>query len=313
MVSIYSMKNSDHRKKFKSFCKLIGKLLYKKEVFFNASAITFNLFICAIPFALILLSVLGYILSFDAAFDELLRYGRELFPEFSYESQSGDVIKGSVTLETFIEPLIGARQIFGISGIIILIIFAQGLLHSLKHVFFVIFDIKDRKSPVMEIIYNFFAFGIIGGVFIIFTMAISFISFFRFDDYEVPFTDIVIEFQWMSEWLTGFVPVLFTFVLFYTIFRYISERRMNVRVSLVAATSYIILFEISRFLLGLYMEYAFTAYQLFYQGYAALMVVAFWAFYTALLFVFTSILARAYQDVYLKNKIMTENPYTALS
>lgn len=176
-----------------------------------------------------------------------------------------------------------------------------------------IFEIKDRKGPAMEMVYNFFAFGIIGGVFIFFTMAISFISFFRFNDYAVPYTDIVIEFQWMSEWLTGFVPLLFTFVLFYAIFRYISERRMNVKVSLVAATTYIVFFEITKSLLGLYMEYAFTAYQIFYQGYAALMVISFWAFYTALLFVFTTVLARAYQDVYIKEKIIHDNPYTVLS
>lgn len=307
------MKNSDHWKKFKSFCRLAGKLMYKKDLFFSASAITFNLFICAIPFTLILISILGYILSFDAAFEELLRYGRELFPAFTFESQSGDIIQGTVTLENFIEPLIGARQVFGISGLIILIIFAQGLLHTLKHVLFMIFEIKDRKGPAMEMIYNFFAFGIIGGVFIFFTMAISIISFFRFDDYEVPYTDIVIEFQWISEWLTGVVPLLFIFVLFYTIFRYISERRMNVKVSIVAATSYIILFELAKTLLSVYMEYAFTAYQIFYQGYAVLMVISFWAFYTALLFVFTSVLARAYQDVYLRDTLIQDNPYTALS
>lgn len=287
--------------------------MYKKDLFFSASAITFNLFICAIPFTLILISILGYILSFDAAFEELLRYGRELFPAFTFESQSGDIIQGTVTLENFIEPLIGARQVFGISGLIILIIFAQGLLHTLKHVLFMIFEIKDRKGPAMEMIHNFFAFGIIGGVFIFFTMAISIISFFRFDDYEVPYTDIVIEFQWISEWLTGVVPLLFIFVLFYTIFRYISERRMNVKVSIVAATSYIILFELAKTLLSVYMEYAFTAYQIFYQGYAVLMVISFWAFYTALLFVFTSVLARAYQDVYLRDTLIQDNPYTALS
>ncbi len=282
-------------------------------MFFSASAITFNLFICAIPFTLILISILGYILSIDAAFEELLRYGRELFPAFSFESQSGDVIEGTITLENFIEPLIGARQVFGITGLIILMVFAQGLFHTLKHVLFMIFEIKDRKGPAMEIVYNFFAFGIIGGVFVIFTMAISLISFFSFDDYEVPYTDIVIEIGWLSDWLTGVVPLLFTFLLFYTIFRYISERRMNVKVSLVAATSYIILFELAKTLLGLYLEYAFTAYQFFYQGYAALIVISFWAFYTAVLFVFTSILAKAYQDVYLKDKLSTDNPYTALS
>lgn len=296
------------------FWKRVGELLYKKDVLFNASAITFNLFICAIPFTLILISILGYVLSIDTAFEELVRYGRELLPSFAYESQAGDIIEGAVTIEAMLEPLIGARQIFGITGLIILMIFAQGLLHSLKHVLFIVFDIKDRKSPVMEFIYNFLAFGIIGGVFIFFTMAISFISFFSFEGYQVPFTDIVIELGWLSEWLTGFIPLGFTFLLFFVIYRFISEGKMNIRVALVAALSYTILFEASRYGVSIYLEYAFTAYRFFYQGYAALLIITFWAFYAAALFIFTSILARAYQDVYLRDlPAIEKKPHTAIS
>lgn len=300
--------------KFKYFCSIVGKLLYRKHVFFNASAITFNLFICAIPFTLILISILGYILSFDAAFDELLRYGRELFPDLSFENDSGDIIEGAITIESLIEPLIGARQIFGIVGLIILIFFAQGLFHTLKHVLFSIFEIKDRKSPAVEFIYNFFTFGIVGGVFVFFTMAISMISFFSFESYEIPYTDIVIELEWISEWLTGVVPLIFTLLLFFAIFRFISEGRMNAKISLVAAITYTVLFEAGRGIFSLYLEYAFSAYQFFYQGYAALTVISFWAFYTATLFVFTTILARAFRDVYLKDAFKSdENPYTAIS
>lgn len=302
------------KNKFKRFWKLVADLSLKKDIFFNASAITFNLFTCAVPFTLIIISILGYVLSIDAAFNELVRYGRELLPQFSFETQSGDVFEGAVTIETLIQPLVGARQIFGIVGIIILMIFAQGLFHTLKHVLFDVFDIKDRKSATMEIIYNFFAFGVIGGVFIFFTMAVSFISLFSFDQYAIPYTEIVIEFAWLSDWLTGFLPVLFTFALFYVIYRFISERRMNAKVAFVAAILYTSLFELAKYGVSVYLEYAFTAYRFYYQGYAALLIIGLWAFYTAALFVFTAILARSYQEVYLERAPSIEkNPYTAIS
>ena len=302
------------KNKFKRFWKLVGELSLKKDVFFNASAITFNLFTCAVPFTLIIISILGYILSIDAAFNELIRYGRELLPQLSFETQSGDVFEGAVTIEALIQPLVGARQIFGIVGIIVLMFFAQGLFHTLKHVLFDVFDIKDRKGPAMELIYNFFAFGVVGGVFIFFTMAVSFISLLPFDDYEIPYTEIVIRFGWISDWLTGIVPVLFTFVLFYVIYRYISERRMNAKVAFVAALLYTLLFELAKSGVSIYLEYAFTAYRFYYQGYAALLIIGLWAFYTATLFVITSIMARAYQEVYLEQAPAIEkNPYTAIS
>lgn len=302
------------KNKFKRFWKLVAELSMKKDVFFNASAITFNLFTCAIPFTLIIISILGYILSVEAAFNEVVRYGRELLPQLSFETQSGDVFEGAVTIEALIQPLVGARQIFGIAGIIILMFFAMGLFHTLKHVLFEVFDIKDRRGAVMELIYNFFAFGVVGGVFIFFTMAISFFSLFSFDRYVIPYTEIVIEFGWISDWLTGFVPILFTFVLFYVIYRYISERRMNAKVALVAAILYTLLFELAKSGVSIYLEYAFSAYRFYYQGYAALLVIGLWAFYTAALFVFTSIMARAFQEVYLEQAPAIEkNPYTAIS
>ena len=104
------------------FCKGFGRLLREKHLFFSASAITFNLFLCAIPFTLILLSILGYVLSIDAAFNEILRFGRELFPSFSFETAEGDVISASLTIESLIRPLVEARRIFGITGIVVLMV-----------------------------------------------------------------------------------------------------------------------------------------------------------------------------------------------
>ena len=300
--------------KFKMFIRQTVDLIVRKNVFLNASAITFNLFICSIPFTLIITSILGYVLSIDAAFEEVIRYGRELLPHFSLVSQSGDILEGGKTLEAIIEPLIGARQIFGIAGLVILIFFAQGLFYTLKHVMFEVFDVEDRRGPATELFYNFFAFGIIGGVFLFFSISISLISLFSFDSYQVPYTDYAIELAWLSDWLTNTVPIVFTFLLFFTIFRYVSERRIHRHVSLIAAVIYTILFETAKFGVSIYLEHAMNAYQFFYQGYTAILIISFWAFYTAVLFVLTSILARAYQDVYFgeMNKV-DKNLYTEIS
>lgn len=300
--------------KFKNYLRLVGRLALKKDIFFNASAITFNLFLCAIPFTLILLSILGYILSIDAAFDELVRYARELFPSFTFETQGGDVIQGAVTLESLIMPLVEARRVFGIVGIIILMIVASGLFHSMKHVLFNVFEIEDRRHPVLELVYNFFTFGVVGGVFLFFTIAISLISLYPLDGFAIPYTDVKLELGWITELLTVLVPILFTPFLFYVIFRYISEKRMSRLLSLLAACTYTVLFELAKYGVGVYLEYALAAYRYFYQGYTILIIIGIWVFYSAALFVFTAVMARAYEDVYLVEKPSIEqNPYTAIS
>lgn len=290
-----------NKEKFNRFWKLLIRLLFEKHIFFNASAITFNLLICSIPFTLILISILGYILSTDAALEELIRYGRELLPSLRFETQSGDIIQGSATLENLIQPLVGARQVFGIIGLIILIFFSQGLFHAAKHVLFQVFDIKDRRHPLMEIVYNFFAFGVIGGVFIFFSMAISLISIFSFDDFTVPYTRIIVNLDWISDWLTNGIPVVFTFLLFYAIYRYISERRISRKVALLGAGCYTLLFELAKFGVSVYLGYALSAYRFYYQGYTVISIIGFWVFYSAALFVVTSVIARAYQVIYMES------------
>jgi YihY family inner membrane protein len=300
--------------KLKRFWQRVFDLIWKKDLFFNASAITFNLFICAVPFTLILISILGYILSIDAAFNELVRYGRELLPSFTFETQSGDVVEGAVTLERLIMPLVSGRRLFGIIGLTILIFFAQGLFHTLKHVLFQVFDIEERKHPVIEFIYNFFTFGVIGGVFIFFTMAISLISLFTTNQVIIPYTDYVIELNWMIEMFTKLLPVVFTFLLFYIIYRYISEKRLDKKTAFVGAVVYTSLFEIARLGVSLYLEHAFTAYQYLYQGYTALIILGLWVFYSAVLFVVAAIIARAFKEVYMADQPTIEkNPYTAIS
>ncbi len=314
MVYFSGMAGYFKKDKFKKYWQRVFQLSMEKNLFFNASAITFNLFICAVPFTLILISILGYILSIDAAFEELVRYGRELLPSFTFQTQNGDVVEGAVTLERMIMPLVSGRTVFGIVGFVILIFFAQGLFHSLKHVLFQVFDIEERKHPAIELIYNFFTFGVIGGVFIFFSMAISLVTLFTFDEIAIPYTEVVIELGWMYEFFTNFIPIIFTFLLFYIIYRYISEKRMERIVAVIGAGVYTILFEIARIGVSLYLEYAFTAYRYLYQGYTALIIIGLWVFYSAMLFIVASIMARAFREVYLADRpVIEKKPYTAIS
>jgi len=299
--------------KYKDLWRLIVTLLKKKDIFFNASAITFNLFICAIPFTLLMMSIIGYVLSFEQAFHEIIRYGHELFPTFSYKAQSGDVIRGVITLETLLKPLIGARRLFGISGIVILSFFSQGLFHTLKHVVFDIFDIRDRRHPILEMIYNFFTFGLVGGVFLFFSLIISLVSMISIDNLPLPFTDLVVELGWFYNLLNLAIPILFTFGLFYVIFRYITEKRMKPKVALIASGIFTTLFELAKFGVGLYMGYALHSYRYLYQGYTILVIIWVWTFYSAALFVLSTIIARAYQQTFQKEEPIPRNPYTVIS
>jgi uncharacterized BrkB/YihY/UPF0761 family membrane protein len=300
-------------KTLKNFWDNILKLTGKKDLFFSASAITFNLFICSIPFVLIMISIVGYVLSYDEALDLIIQYGSEFLPTFSYQAETSDVIQGSQTIENVLNPLVSARQVFGIIGTVVLLFFTQGLMHAVKHVLFDVFDIEERKHPIMQVVYNFFWFGIFGAFIFFLTLIISFVSFINLSEFAVPFTEIVIELPWIYDFLNFIVPILFTFVVIYIVFRYLSERRIDRNISVIGALSYTLLFEVARFIISGYLEYAFSSYRYFYQGYAIAIVIGIWIFYSAFLFVLSAVIAKAYFDTYKSHKpSIIHNPYADL-
>lgn len=272
------------------------ELIKVVNVIFNASAITFNLFICAIPFTLILISIIGYILSFDAAYTELVRYGTELLPDITYEQTNSVTVESERIVQALLTPLIQGRNVLGLTGIIIMLFFTQSLFHSLKIVLFDIFEIQNKSHPIKGLLTNFLGLGLLGTVFLFFSLLVSFVSLFELRTIAIPLTEIVIELPWIYELLDLLLPLLFTFMLSFVIFRFMSERKISIPDALQGAALFAILFESAKLLLSLYLSYAITRYEFVYQGYTVIIVLALWVFYLSILFVISAILLRAKID-----------------
>ena len=272
------------------------ELVKQVDVIFNASAVTFNLFICAIPFTLILISIIGYVLSIDTAYMELVRYGTELLPDITYEQTNSVTLESERIVQTLLAPLIQGRNVLGITGIIIMLFFTQSLFHSLKLVLFNVFDIQKRSHPLKSILANFLGLGLLGTVFLFFSLLVSFVSLFELRTIAVPLTEIVIELPWVYEVLDMLLPLLFTYMLAFVIFRFMSEREISISDAMQGAALFTVLFESAKLLLSLYLSYAMSRYEFVYQGYTVIIVLALWVFYLSVLFVLSAILLRTKID-----------------
>ena len=272
------------------------ELVKQVDVIFNASAVTFNLFICAIPFTLILISIIGYVLSIDAAYAELVRYGTELLPDITYEQTNSVTVESERIVQALLAPLIQGRNVLGITGFIIMLFFTQSLFHSLKLVLFNVFDIQKRSHPLKSILANFLGLGLLGTVFLFFSLLVSFVSLFELRTIAIPLTEIVIELPWVYEVLDMLLPLLFTYMLAFVIFRFMSEREISISDAMQGAALFTVLFESAKLLLSLYLSYAMSRYEFVYQGYTVIIVLALWVFYLSVLFVLSAILLRAKID-----------------
>lgn len=239
-----------------------------------------------------MVSIVGFVLSHEAAMNEITRYAQEFFPALLQEN----VEYSAVLIERLVNPIVQRRGFFGLIGFGILVLTSLALFSCLKHVLFQVFELEDRVHPFKEMFYNFFVFGLIGGVFIFFSMLLSALSVVTFNEINVPFTNYSFQVAWAFELFTRFVPLLITFLLFFVIFRFLTERKISLDVATVGALTYTLLFEVAKYGVGYYFDYAFRTYQNLYQSYTFLIILSVWVFYTAALFVVSSTFARAYKD-----------------
>jgi YihY family inner membrane protein len=225
-----------------------------------------------------------------------VRYGTELLPDITYEQTNSVTVESERIVQALLAPLIQGRNVLGITGIIIMLFFTQSLFHSLKLVLFNVFDIQKRSHPLKSILANFLGLGLLGTVFLFFSLLVSFVSLFELRTIAVPLTEIVIELPWVYEVLDTLLPLLFTFMLAFVIFRFMSEREISISDALQGAALFTVLFESAKLLLSLYLSYAMSRYEFVYQGYTIIIVLALWVFYLSNLFVLSAILLRAKID-----------------
>lgn len=288
------------------FFKLFFQLLFKNDVLFNSSAITFSLILCSIPFTLLITSIIGFLLREETAILQLIKLINDFLPSFFTQAQNPDMNVESIIYDT-LKPIIERRRVYGILGFLILSFTSLGLFNTIKHVLFISFEIPGSGGAISKWIYNFFSFGLVGGIFVFFTSVISLFSIIAVKTIQIPALDIVIDLGTVTETLAIILPIIFNLSLFYIFFRYGSERKIDRGVCLFGAGAYVFLFETAKYLFGLYLSYFFFRLQSLYHGYSIVLMLGFWAFYGALTFSLSAIAARAFELMQKESLVQKES------
>jgi len=281
-------------KRISTYFRTFFKLLTQNDVLFNSSEITFNLILCSIPFNLLVTSIIGFLLRDETAIVQLSRLINDFLPSFFTAAQNPEIDIETLIIDA-LRPLIERRRVYGILGFFILSFTSLGLFTAIKHVLFITFELKNTSNPVSKYIYNFFAFGLVGGIFVFFTAVVSLFSIVAMKTIQIPALGISFDLGILSETLAIVLPIIFNLSLFYIFFRYGSERKIDRNVCLFGAGVYVFVFEAAKYLFGLYLSYFFLRVQSLYHGYSIILMLGFWAFYGALTFTISVIAAKAFE------------------
>ncbi|HEU4565880.1 MAG TPA: YihY/virulence factor BrkB family protein [Gemmatimonadaceae bacterium] len=260
------------------------------NIFFLTGGITFNILLAAVPFFLLLLSGLGYLLNQDqaAASIAVWAFVDALLPQHSDSAAE--------PLRRIIDEIIKARGQVGLIGLLGFVWFSTRLFGSLRTVLAEVFDIEDTR-------------GIVGGK--VFDIKLTILSTILFAAYTVVNARLTVatsrgaalmaRFGVRTEVMGRFEQVLgqalalgFLVLMFFALYKFLPNRRVRWQAALLGGTFTAVLFEVAKSVFTAYVR-SFNPGSLYSGTLYTIVIIVLWVYYSAFFFIIGGELGRVWE------------------
>jgi membrane protein len=274
----------------KDYLKRIWDNAGDDNIFFLAGAISFNFLLASVPFVLLLLSGLGYILNQSAVEStaSLWAFIDQLLPPHAPGTET--------PIHKLINDVINARGAVGLYGLIGFVWFSTRLFGTLRTVLGEVFDIEEGRS-------------IIGGK--LFDIKLTIFSTILFAAYTAInaylklatsrgiaiVQRIGLQPEVMGRldyWFGIIVATFFIVLMFFALYKFIPNRRIRWQSAMIAALVTSALFELAKNLFTAYVG-KFNPGSLYTGTLYALAIVVAWVYYSAVIFILGGEVGRIYE------------------
>ena len=256
----------------------------RDQIFFLASGITFNVLVTIVPLLLLTISILGILVeSSTAARDQILTFIQRAMPLASLQA------------ETLLFSLVEDRGILGIIGLVGVVWASTRLFGSLRTVLEVIFEIppEDRLGIVEGKIHDIKMVLIVGTLFLLTLSLTTVLRWVR--NYGIGFLGLdAYNLSWATTLGSALLAFVITYLMFYFVYRYVPDRWIPRTDAALAALFSSSLFELAKHVFVAYLS-EFGRFLVLYGSFTNLVVVAFWVYYSGLVFIVGGELARIAQ------------------
>jgi membrane protein len=258
------------------------------HVFLNASGLAFELFLCIIPFMLIIFAVLGSILASNNIQYQINLLIDTIIPYYEYSEFVKKIIF------TRINEVIEYQTVAGIIGGFGLFFAASGLFSSMRTILNQVFGITKSVNLLLGKLRDFALVVMVIVIFFLTTICAPIIDvlgqsagqFEALAFFKAPI------FQHFFLSLLSFTIIFFVFsVLYFTV----PVKKLRKRSTFVSAFWAALLWETAKQLFGYYL-YHFSSFGKIYGTYALVIVVAFWIYFSSVVFIIGAEIGKLFQE-----------------
>lgn len=258
------------------------------HLFLSGGGIAFSLFASIIPLTLIMFSILGNLLDSATVEEQLTTILNTIIPYPEYAKKMHAIIMSRVP------EVIEYKTLAGYIGAGGLIFISSGLFSSLRTILNSIFHFTEDKHLLIGKLRDL-GMVLLLIVFLLLSMlvfpAINILSSFALESEILRFFQLTP----LVDWLLSIGSLLIILLMFYVFYKLIPYAKLGKRVPFVAALTATIFWEIARQLFGYYITNIATLDRI-YGTYALIVIVAFWIYYSSILFLIGAEIGQLYRE-----------------
>jgi membrane protein len=260
------------------------------NVFFLAGGLAFNILLATVPFFLLVVTGLTFLLDSDAASSSALITSmlEALLPP------QADAVRNAIL--QILNDVVRARTSLAIYSAIGFVWFSTRLFGSLRSVLAEVFDIENERGIVAGKIFDI-QITIIASVLIVLYAAVSFYlaiytrSGVRLLGELGIRAEAISTLQYWAGQVVAFVVIM---LMFFALYKYLPLRRVRARTALVASFFTTLMFELARHLFSRFIG-SFHPGSLYSGTIAALVIAVVWVYYSALIFILGGEVGQVYE------------------
>jgi len=258
------------------------------HIFLFASGISFSVFLCVMPFVLIIFAIVGKIVDSSELQDSINHYILGVVP---YEEYAAHVVR---FVSMRIGEFIAFRGVAGLVGSLGLLFAASSLFSSMRTALnksFRITDgphallrkLKDLGMTLVVVLFVLLSVFVMPGLEALQNMSFS---------PQAPAAGILVFLQHTAVLI---VTLGIAFAVFLALYRYTPSRKIPLRTAAISALSATILWELAKQLFGFYISH-FVTLQRVYGAYIFIVVIALWLYYSSLVLLIGAEIGQLYRE-----------------
>ena len=258
------------------------------HIFLLASGLAFSLFICIIPMVLVVFAVLGTILEKPSIAQEIDYFIKTVIPYADYAAYIKDLVFLRVEEFTFY------KNVVGLLGAVGLFVAASSLFSSMRTILDLVYRVEAAKSVLIGKLWDLVLVILVLLYFLLSTTVLPGWHITKRFAHSVDFLG-ALQFGFVEDLLLGTASFVFIFLSFFLVYSLVQLRNLPRKALLISALSAAVLWKLAEQLFGFYITH-FVTLKRVYGAYTLLVVVAFWIYYTSLVFILGAEIGQLYRE-----------------